>query len=102
MSAAETETSALPTTTRPLAERSVFVLQELLKLRRLTRPQFAALCRFGDDPKKSKFPIYRLCKKDLIGVDYLPLGRRSEPLLKLTVTGHRQAAISLGRGHDEN
>jgi len=101
MSESEKKTEA-PVTARPLAERSVFVLQQLLKLRRMTGPQFAMLCRLRGGPKNSKIPVYRLCKKHLIGIDYLPIGRRSEPLLKLTETGHRQAATSMGRAHDEN
>jgi len=90
------------TTKRPMSERSVFILQELLKLRRLSRPQFAALCRRPADPMKLKMPISRLRQRDLINVDYMPIGRKSEALLKLTETGHRHAAISMGRDHDSH
>ncbi|MCC6808646.1 MAG: replication-relaxation family protein [Deltaproteobacteria bacterium] len=66
----------------------------------MTREQFAMLCRLEPTRTKTKFPIYRLAKKDLICTDYLALGRTCQPLLKLTETGHRQAAISTSRDHD--
>lgn len=86
---------------RPMSERSVFILQELLKLRRLTRDHFTTLCRLGP-AQRAKLPIWRLCQKGLVTIEHLPIGRRSQPLLKLTEGGHRKAAVSMGRDHDAN
>lgn len=101
-SEAPTSVSGSTGTKRPISERSVFILQELLKLRRLTRDQFTTLCRLGPTKSASKFPIWRLAQKGLVAHDYLPIGRKSQPLIKLTETGHRHAAISMGRDHESH